>query len=172
MRPPAALRVIIIYIFVIKQNGNKLEMKADKCVMSKITVILTSYACQITPEFSFLSSHQIFSFHLNNFDSFHIFQEVAINFCKKKKSVPVRADRAEKDFTESLWDCSQGYQEGWPCEANRNSEWQTRSQSHGQDCTREPDSARYAAAFTGPWMPQFLFLPQKALSIAPSCYCP
>ena len=43
-RPPAVLKVIKIHIFVIKhlletRNGNKLDIKADKCVMSKITVI-------------------------------------------------------------------------------------------------------------------------------------
>lgn len=62
VRPPAVLRVIIIHVFVIKhllktRNGKKLDIKTDKCVMSKITVILTSYSGQITSEFSFLSSH-------------------------------------------------------------------------------------------------------------------
>lgn len=52
-RPPADLRVIIAHLFVIKQlfktrNGSKLNVEADKCVMSKITVILMSYPCEIT----------------------------------------------------------------------------------------------------------------------------
>ena len=43
-RPLTVLKVMIIYIFVIKHllettNGNKLDIKADKYVMSKITVI-------------------------------------------------------------------------------------------------------------------------------------
>lgn len=43
-RPPAVLKVIVIHIFVIKhlletRKGNKLHIKADKCVMSKISVI-------------------------------------------------------------------------------------------------------------------------------------
>lgn len=47
-RPPADLRIIIVHLFVIKQllktrNGNKLNIEADKCVMSKITVILMPY---------------------------------------------------------------------------------------------------------------------------------
>lgn len=61
-----------------------------------------------------------------------------------------------------------GKQASW----NQKEQWQTRSQSHGQDCTTEPDSGRYTAAFTGLGMPQFLSPPQKALNIAPSCYCP
>lgn len=62
-RPPADLRVIIIHSFVIKhlpkiRNGRKLNVKDDKIVKSKITVILISYSCQITSEFSSLSSYQ------------------------------------------------------------------------------------------------------------------
>lgn len=43
-RPPAVLKVTIIHIFVLKhlletRRGNKLDIKADKYLMSKITVI-------------------------------------------------------------------------------------------------------------------------------------
>lgn len=44
VRPPAALRVIMIHIFVTKHllgtdNGKKVYVKADECVRSKSTVI-------------------------------------------------------------------------------------------------------------------------------------
>lgn len=149
----------------------KLDIKAGKCVIPKIIIILSSYSCQITSEFSFLSSHQANFHFMWTIVIYFTFSGSCHEFLQGKKKVYQSGLIKQKRILLKVYRLA-------PRVSRRASEraLEVRGnsgrlcrQSYGQGCTTEPNPGRHTAAFAGRWMSRFSPLLPKALSTAPRC---